>query len=322
MPKCGTLITSCDLPIRIDSYRGCAFKCGYCNERLKRYDKQAIKPFEGERALRNFIAGKRDHETKWCDWNIPLRWGNVSDPFQPIERELRISQRFLEIFAESNYPFVVSTKSPLITEYAELIKTCNSVVQFSMVSPKYKIWEQYTPSYDERLKSACSMVEYANRVIIRCCPYIPEVKADVLDSLIKYRDAGIWGLQIGGMRTLKPNSRNTERNGNNFLIPYELLINDFIEIQEACHDIGLHFYTADGRFMFLSDSVTCCGCEDLEGFYVNKANTNYEDIVYTDKMQQAGTGEVFGNIWQRNPMYNWCRQASYKDCMERFIGEI
>ena len=59
----------------------------------------------------------------------------MSDPFQPCEKTMRISYRALQVFAETGYPFVVSTKGKLVAddEYLELIKKCNCAVQISMV---------------------------------------------------------------------------------------------------------------------------------------------------------------------------------------------
>ena len=134
MPECGSQILICDIPIRFDTYRGCAHNCSYCFA-MRKYDIQNITNGEGVDALKNFISGKRNAECAWCDWDIPLHWGGMSDPFQPIELKQRKSLEALRLFAVSQYPFVVSTKNKLIAtdEYLELIKQCNCVVQFSAV---------------------------------------------------------------------------------------------------------------------------------------------------------------------------------------------
>lgn len=92
----------------------------------------------------NFISGARTKETNWCDWDIPLHWGGLSDPFQPCEKKYLSSYKCLKIFADENYPFVVSTKGKIIAnkEYLDLIKNCNCVVQISMVCDKYDVLEK------------------------------------------------------------------------------------------------------------------------------------------------------------------------------------
>ena len=61
--------------------------CEYCF--VKRFkDIKDIKPIRNSyNSLKGFIEGKRQSDTKWCDWNIPVHWGGMSDPFQPIEKQ-------------------------------------------------------------------------------------------------------------------------------------------------------------------------------------------------------------------------------------------
>ena len=100
MPKCGSQIILCDLPIRFDTYKGCSHGCKYCFV-TRKTDINNIEIGETAKHLEKFIEGKRNEETAWCDWDIPLHWGGVSDPFQPIELKYRISFECLKIFAKT-----------------------------------------------------------------------------------------------------------------------------------------------------------------------------------------------------------------------------
>lgn len=137
MPKCGSQIAICDLPIRFDTYEGCSHLCTYCF--VLRKNDLKVEMGESAQALRRWITGARSQEFMWCDWDIPLHWGGMSDPFQPVEKKERRSLEALKVLAETKYPFVVSTKNALIADepYLELIKQSNCVVQFSAVCPKY-----------------------------------------------------------------------------------------------------------------------------------------------------------------------------------------
>lgn len=150
--KCGSQIILCNLPVRFDTYRGCSHGCRYCFAQ-KKNDISHIERDESVDGLRSFIEGKRGNETEWCDWNIPIHWGGMSDPFQPVEKQIRASYECLKLLAETKYPFVVSTKGRLIAdpEYLDLLAQCNCVLQISMVCSKYDRLERGTPSYEERL---------------------------------------------------------------------------------------------------------------------------------------------------------------------------
>ena len=85
MPKSGSQIILCDLPVRFDTYEGCGHACSYCFVSRKA-DIAKIKLGEGVESLARWIKGVRDKSTNWCDWPIPLHWGGLSDPFQPAEK--------------------------------------------------------------------------------------------------------------------------------------------------------------------------------------------------------------------------------------------
>ena len=106
MPSCGSQIFLCDVPIRFDTYKGCSHNCKYCFVQRKK-DISEIDKGETAKALLNFINGHRGKDLKWCDWNIPLHWGGMSDPFQPAEKRYRLSYECLKVFAETQYPFIV-----------------------------------------------------------------------------------------------------------------------------------------------------------------------------------------------------------------------
>lgn len=83
---CGSQIAICDMPIHFDNYVGCSHACEYCF--VKRFkDIKKIKPVKGSyNSLKSFTEGNRQRNTFWCDWDIPVHWGGMSDPFQPIEK--------------------------------------------------------------------------------------------------------------------------------------------------------------------------------------------------------------------------------------------
>lgn len=204
MPNCGSQIILCGLPVRFDTYSGCSHACKYCFVQRKN-DISDIETKESAESLLNFIQGKRTAETNWCDWDIPLHWGGLSDPFQPAEKTKRRSLECLKVFAETQYPFVVSTKGKLIIEpeYLELIQRCNCVVQISMVCSKYDILEQGAPTFEERLEMVKTLSPFVPRVIVRFQPYLTEILSDVLECIPRIKDAGAYGITIEGMKFAK-----------------------------------------------------------------------------------------------------------------------
>lgn len=320
MPNCGSQITLCNLPIRFDTYIGCSHGCKYCFVQKKTSIK-TIKKGESPQVLKNFIDGKRTQETNWCDWNIPLHWGGMSDPFQPIEKIHRYSYECLKLFAESQYPFVVSTKGRLVgdDEYADLLAACNAVVQISMVCSKYDKLEPGAPSYEERLRiiEKLNQKKGIKRTIARVQPYMTEVFDDVMENIPRLANAGVYGIVFEGMKFFKKKKGMVQVGGDQ-VYPMAILKAQFTELKEQCHKYGVKFYAGENRLRAMGDGMCCCGIDGLPGFIPNEYNIcmmlNGEKREPTERMKQLGTAHCFKSLAQdvaSTPIFSTVSFAGY-----------
>lgn len=299
---CGSQAVVCEYPIRFDTYTGCSHGCRYCFAQTK-VDLETIRAHNCAEQLRRFIGGKRGAETNWCDWRIPLHWGGLSDPFQPAERQGGTSLRCLEIFAETGYPVIISTKGRLITEepYLSLLRKCNAVVQVSMVCASYDRIEPGAPSFEERLSMVAKLAGNCRRVIVRAQPYITNVKREFIANVPRFAEAGAYGVTVEGMKFKKGKPGLLKVRGD-FCYPEELLEAHYSPIKEACHENGLAFFCAENRLRRMGDSMACCGCGDLPGFEGNRFNVvsinSGEVIEPTDRMREVGTATCFKALHQ------------------------
>lgn len=259
--------------------------------------------------------------TKWCDWDIPLHWGGMSDPFQPCEEKHRISYEALKVFAETGYPFIVSTKGRLIAEpeYLELLRKCNAIVQISMIAPRYDSIEQGCPTYEERLEMLKKLAPNCKRLIVRIQPYTTDVLKEVLDNIPRIAETGTYGIILEGMKSSKK-VKGMVRVAGDYAYPYEVLRDHFELIKRKAHECGLKFYSGENRLRAIGDSLTCCGCDGLDGFKGNSYNLSHilngDDVEPTDAMKDKGTGEPFCGMFQETIPTRWCRQSSLVEVME------
>ncbi len=326
MPECGSQIILCNLPVRFDTYSGCSHGCKYCFANRKT-DISKIRVKESAQSLLNFIKGKRSRETAWADWDIPIHWGGLSDPFQPVEKHYKVSYDALKIFAETKYPFVVSTKGRLISdpEYIDLLKETNSVIQISLVSETFDKIEPGAPPFKERLNMIEKLVkETGKRIIIRVQPYVRTVKDELITNLKRYADKGVYGITIEGIKLLTKAS-GFVKVGSDFCYPVEDLKKDFLEIREECHKQHLRFFCAENRLRYMGDDLTCCGTEGLEGFKPNKANLNYflykpDEFGYTKAMEKPGSGGPF-RVLRQDILGTYLEKNSYKENFEHAITD-
>lgn len=271
MPECGSQCILCDLPIRFDTYLGCSHGCKYCF--VQRKSNLAVKPWEDAKKALEFIKGKRNGETKWADWNIPLHWGGMSDPFQPVERKEKRTLEALKVFADTGYPVVISTKGKLCIEepYLSLIARGNVVMQVSALCDKYDSLEPGAPTFAERLVMIRKLSGAAKRVIVRAQPYIHDIKQDMIQNIQLFADAGAHGIVFEGMKFVRKKPGLVRVTGD-WCIPYEVLKSDFLILRDECHKHGLAFYSGENRLRALGDSLTCCGVDGVPGFVPNRYN--------------------------------------------------
>lgn len=321
MPACGSQIPICDVPIRFDTYKGCSFGCKYCFVRRKS-DISKIEKGEGAEALLNFIKGKRSLKTNWCDWDIPLHWGGVADPFQPAEKIIKNSLDCLKVLEQTQYPFLVSTKSTLYAEspYIELLAASNGILQVSAVCSKYDVLEKGAPTWKERIEAIRKTAPKLKRVNIRIQPYMTEVKEDVLEALKVYADIGVYGVIVEGMKFIKK-KEGLEKKGADFVYPVEKLRQHFEEIKYKAHSLGLKFYSGENRLRVMGDNLCCCGIDGLEGFKGNTANLNHflydkDNYIFTEQMKNKKTAEFASCLVQKTNLSNVIKNMSYQEVME------
>ena len=313
--SCGSQIILCDVPIRLDTYNGCSHGCKYCFVQ-RRKNISVVSPENCINVLKSFINMKRGIETKWCDWKIPLHWGGVSDPFQPLEKKYKVSYNVLRVFLDTQYPFIFSTKGALSAtrEYLDIIKDCLCVAQISMVCDKYDILEPGAPNYNERLKMAEAFASVGKRVIARIQPFMPEVLNDVLNNIPKLKNVGVYGVVVEGMIFVAKKPGLVKVRGD-WCYPEDVLYRCLKKIKEVCHLNHLSFYSGENRLRTMGDNLCCCGIDGLNGFVGNNFNIMHlkrgEPVIPTQKMREIGTAQCFRGIQQESTYGEFCKKNSF-----------
>lgn len=197
------------------------------------------------------------------------------------------------------------------------MRDANLVAQVSLVCRSYEQYETGAPNVDARIAGLEKLVSVNKRVMVRIQPYHPAMKEEVLALLPRYADIGIHGVIVEGMK-YKISKPGLIKVAGDFVFPSTILKSHFQQMKDACHALGLSFYSGENRLRGMGDNPCCCGCADLPGFRVNTANLNHlsEGITYTDKQRQIGTAEPFRVIDQRTA-FGWAlQQKSYADLMD------
>jgi DNA repair photolyase len=121
-----TFNQSPDVPFdrSINAYRGCEHGCVYCFARpthayhdlspgLDFETRLFAKPNAAE--LLKATLAKRGYRPK------PIAMGTNTDPYQPIERDYRITRQVLEVCLEARHPVTITTKSDRVLDDTDLL---------------------------------------------------------------------------------------------------------------------------------------------------------------------------------------------------------
>lgn len=271
-------------------YRGCQHGCIYCDARSACY--QMKHPFEdievkenAPQLLEAALAGKR----KKC----MIGTGAMSDPYIPLELELGLTRRCLEIIDYYGFGVTLQTKSDRILRDLDLLKSINRktkcVVQMTLTTyddQLCKILEPNVCTTSERVKVLEIMREEGIPTIVWMTPILPFINdtRENIAGLARYCvEAGVYGILYFGMGlTLREGDREyyyeqldrhfpgmKERYIRTYSNAYELPSPNQKELMgilsRECQKAGI-LSTPDQCFTYLSEFEDKQGFEQLSLF--------------------------------------------------------
>jgi DNA repair photolyase len=108
----------------INPYRGCEHGCIYCYARPSHgyLNLSAGLDFETKLFAKSNAAELLRRELARPGYRVsPINLGANTDPYQPVERQYRITRQVIEVLAEHRHPLTIVTKSALIERDIDLL---------------------------------------------------------------------------------------------------------------------------------------------------------------------------------------------------------
>jgi len=185
----------------INPYRGCEHGCIYCYARPSHeyLGFSAGLDFETKILVKTDAAKLLRRELLSSRWQPqPLALSGVTDPYQPIERKLRVTRSVLEVLAEFRNPVVIITKNHLVTRDADLLGALARdkavVVNVSVTSLDEKlqrIMEPRTSVPKRRLDAIETLAKAGIPVRVMVAPVIPGLTDHEMPAILQAaRNAG------------------------------------------------------------------------------------------------------------------------------------
>ena len=179
----------------INPYKGCEHGCIYCYARpshawmglspgLDFESKLFFKP-EGARLLEQELAAR-----KYVCKRIHI--GGNTDPYQPVERELKITRALLEVLQRFRQPFSIITKSNLITRDLDILGPmgrdglASAFVSITTLDRGLaRAMEPRAATPQRRLDAIRQMAEAGVPVGVGFAPVIPGLNDHELESILE-----------------------------------------------------------------------------------------------------------------------------------------
>lgn len=202
-----------DIPFTysLNPYRGCEHGCAYCYARPS----HEFLGFSAGLDFETQIVAKPDlpqllaaqlQKPSWMPETISM--SGITDPYQPVERRLRITRGCLEVLARHRQPVGVITKNALVTRDLDLLRSLAEAgaasITLSITTLRDDIAGATEPRASRpaaRLRAVETFAEAGVPVSVFAAPLIPGLTDDELPAIL--RAAADAGAQSAGFMLVR-----------------------------------------------------------------------------------------------------------------------
>jgi DNA repair photolyase len=181
--------------VSLNPYRGCEHGCIYCYARPTHeylgfsagldFETRIMVKEDAPALLRDALASPR-----WTPQTLVM--SGVTDPYQPVERRLRVTRGCLEVLAEARHPVGIITKNHLVTRDVDLLGELAShgaaAVTLSITTldrPLQQILEPRTSTPRKRLEAIRILADAGIPVGVNVAPVIPGLTDHEMPAILE-----------------------------------------------------------------------------------------------------------------------------------------
>lgn len=187
-----------DIPFRysLNPYRGCEHGCAYCYARPYHeylgmnagvdFETKILVKSNASRLLTDWLS-----RPAW-DGSDHLMMSGVTDPYQPIERKLKVTRSLLEVCAQARQAISIITKNALVTRDIDVLKELaahqSTHVTFSLTTLDKELSRTLEPRCSTppaRLRAIRELSDAGIPVHVNFAPIIPGLNDHECGELLK-----------------------------------------------------------------------------------------------------------------------------------------
>lgn len=196
-------------------YRGCTHGCIYCDSRSKCYHMEhAFEDIEVKENAIDLLEHALKHKRKKC----MIGTGSMTDPYIPLEMEIRNVRKALHLIYEHGFGFTVITKSDRILRDLDLLQKINDrtkcVVQMTLTTCDEALCRKIEPNVSttgERFEVLKKLRDAEIPTVVWLSPVLPflnDTEENISGILELCMEAKVYGIICFGMGlTLRDGNR-------------------------------------------------------------------------------------------------------------------
>lgn len=194
-------------------YKGCCHGCIYCDSRSECY---GIEDFDTVRAKENALKIIRDDLRRKVKKGV-VATGAMSDPYNPFEKELKLTRHAFELCNAFGFGVAVATKSTLllrdmdvlldVKEHSPVLCKVTITTAFDALSKKI---EPGVPVSSERFAMIKNLTDaglFAGILLMPVLPFLEDTKENVLKIVEQAAKSGAKFIYPAFGMTLRANQR-------------------------------------------------------------------------------------------------------------------
>lgn len=161
----------------VDPFQNCEFGCVYCDS-----------SFEKTVYIKNNAVEILNKELQKTDKKGRVIIGSVHDPYQPIEKEKKLTREILKLIKKTGFSCHILTKSNLVLRDLDLIQNMDCWVTLSISSIKNEIAEIFEPNTINPSERLDALEKISNKDIksgLAVIPFMPYIMEDELKEIVR-----------------------------------------------------------------------------------------------------------------------------------------
>ncbi len=171
---------TCPPKYSFNPYTGCDHRCRYCYSTY-------IPSFFSARPKQRLLI-RLERELKNLPEGSLISMSNSSDPYPPMESELKLTRNSIRLMAQRNFRVLVITKSDIVMRDKDFLKNMRAAVAITVTTLDEEIARKIEPSApdpERRIRAMKKLKKAGIPVILRLDPVLPFLTEDEIEHVLE-----------------------------------------------------------------------------------------------------------------------------------------